>query len=149
MAFVTLEDLQGAIEITVFPNLWNKVKGWLKTNAIALVEGKAEYVGTTPRVLADAISPELTPSGSVKLMRPAGRATQPSPPAVPAAAPGATLAPEMAAMDPTGEPDPDWDNVPPPEPLGEAAPGAGAGGSTSPSATLTPTAPASGTVIAE
>jgi DNA polymerase-3 subunit alpha len=34
MAFVTLDDLQGAIEITVFPNLWNKVKGWLKTDPI-------------------------------------------------------------------------------------------------------------------
>jgi len=148
MAFVTLEDLQGVIEITVFPNLWNKVKGWLKTNAIALVEGKAEYVGTTPRVLADAISAELTPSGSVKLMRPAGRATLPSPPAVPAAAPSATLEPEVAAMDPTGEPDPDWDNVPPPEPLVEALPGTVTEGIASPSASRTPVAHASGTVLA-
>ncbi len=127
MAFVTLEDLQGAIEVTVFPNLWNKVKNWLKTDSIALVEGKAEYVGATARVLADNISAELTPSGSIKTMPPATRAARPAPAAIPIAAPSVPLEHEVAADDPSGELEPDWDRDVPPEPFAEASSGAGLG----------------------
>jgi hypothetical protein len=116
--------LQGAIEITVFPNLWNRVKGWLKTNVIALVEGKAEYVGATPRVLADNISAELTPSGSVKAVPSTSR---PAAAVLPIVAPSAPVEHEAAADDPTGGTEPDWDSEPPPEPLVEALPAASLG----------------------
>jgi DNA polymerase-3 subunit alpha len=143
MAFVTLEDLQGAIEITVFPNLWNKVKDWLKTNAIALVEGKAEFVGATPRVLADAISPELTPSGSTKSMSAPNRASKSPSPAVPFPAPSPAHTPEVAAIDPAIEPEPDWDNLLPPEPFVESLPATGGQAAVAPSVTLGPVAHAS------
>jgi DNA polymerase III subunit alpha len=121
MAFVTLEDLQGAIEITVFPNLWNRVKSWLKTDSIALVEGKAEFVGATARVLADNISAELTPSGSIKAIPPAARAGRPAPAPIPLVAPSLPVEHEVAADDPAGELEPDWDRDVPPEPFAEAS----------------------------
>jgi len=144
MAFVTLEDLQGAIEITVFPNLWSKVKDWLKTNAIALVEGKAEYMGTTPRVLAESISPELTPSGSTKPVSAAHRASKAPSPAVPASAPSPTPAPEVASIEPVFDPEPDWDNLVPPEPFVEGMAGVGAPGAAAAPIGLGPLAHASG-----
>jgi len=142
MAFVTLEDLQGAIEITVFPNLWNRVKGWLKTNAIALVEGKAEYVGATPRVLADNISAELTPSGSVKAVPVASRPVRPAAAVLPIVVPSTPVEHEAAADDPSSGAEPDWDSEPPPEPLVEALPAVGLGAEGAMAASPAATSPA-------
>ena len=59
MGFVSLEDIQGVMEITIFPSLWSKVKDWLHTDLIVVVDGKAETSGSTPRVLADKITTDL------------------------------------------------------------------------------------------
>ena len=59
MGFLTLEDLQGVVEVTLFPSLWSKVKDWLHADLIVLVEGKAETGGSIPRVLADKVTSDL------------------------------------------------------------------------------------------
>ncbi|MGA2111478.1 MAG: DNA polymerase III subunit alpha [Anaerolineales bacterium] len=59
MGFVSVEDIQGVMEVTVFPSLWSKVKDWLHPDLIVVVEGKAEAGGSTPRVLADKITTDL------------------------------------------------------------------------------------------
>jgi DNA polymerase III subunit alpha len=60
MAFVTIEDLQGPIEVIVFNRLWKDVSGWMKPGAIVLVQGKIDSERGDPKVLADSISTELS-----------------------------------------------------------------------------------------
>jgi DNA polymerase-3 subunit alpha len=59
MAFVTVEDLQGAVEVTMFPHCWERSKGFVRDDAVILVRGKTESGSGTPRVLADAATAEI------------------------------------------------------------------------------------------
>ena len=52
MAFVTIEDLQGSIELIIFPSVWEKASSFIKEDVVLVAEGKAES-GNTPRVLVD------------------------------------------------------------------------------------------------
>src|SRR3990172_3385747 len=75
MAFVTLEDLQGPVDLVVFHRLWNDVAGWIKPGAIVLVRGKIDSERGEPKVLADSLTTEFD------FTRPAdsGRAPDPAP----------------------------------------------------------------------
>ncbi|MBF8256036.1 MAG: dnaE, partial [Anaerolineales bacterium] len=42
MGFVTLEDLQGTIELVVFTRLWNEIAGWIEARKIVVVKGKVD-----------------------------------------------------------------------------------------------------------
>ena len=75
MAFVTLEDLQGPIEVVVFNRLWKDVAGWLKPGAIVLVRGKIDSERGDPKVLADSLSTELSIVTSKETPRPGQTAT--------------------------------------------------------------------------
>ncbi|MCU0489671.1 MAG: DNA polymerase III subunit alpha, partial [Anaerolineales bacterium] len=59
MGFVTIEDLQGSIELVVFPKSWEKYAELISYDQIILVDGKADPEGTEPKVLVDAISTEF------------------------------------------------------------------------------------------
>jgi DNA polymerase-3 subunit alpha len=75
MAFVTLEDLQGPVDLVVFQRLWKDVAGWIKPGAIVLVRGKIDSERGEPKVLADSLTTEFD------FTRPAdsGRAPDPEP----------------------------------------------------------------------
>lgn len=60
MAFVTLEDLQGTIELVIFPRTWEKAAGTVQIDKIVLVEGKVDTQSGDPKVLVDKISHEFT-----------------------------------------------------------------------------------------
>jgi DNA polymerase-3 subunit alpha len=94
MAFVTLEDLQGSIELVVFPRTWEKFIGLLTVDRIVLVDGKVDAQGGEPKVLVDSVAVEFTrkvsaeaepapASGWANPARPAARkpafASQPEP----------------------------------------------------------------------
>jgi DNA polymerase-3 subunit alpha len=59
MAFATIEDLQGPIELILFPQVWSKAKDLVKEDALLVVEGKAEAGNSTPRVLADSVTADI------------------------------------------------------------------------------------------
>lgn len=59
MGFVTIEDLQGSIELVVFPKSWEKYAEMINYDQIILVDGKADQEGSEPKVLVDAISTEF------------------------------------------------------------------------------------------
>jgi DNA polymerase-3 subunit alpha len=59
MAFVTLEDLQGEIELVIFPRTWAKVMGALHIDDIVLVNGKVDNKGSEPKILVDNITTEI------------------------------------------------------------------------------------------
>ncbi len=60
MGFVTLEDLQGSIELVVFTRVWTDVSRWLTPGSIVLVRGKVDSERGDPKVLADEITREFT-----------------------------------------------------------------------------------------
>ena len=108
MGFVTLEDLQGTIELVVFTRLWSEIAGWIEARKIVVVKGKVDAERGDPKVLADSISTEFS------LVRPRS-ATPVS--AVPAAAPADDL-----DESPQPAPAPEAEREPDPEPAPEAEP---------------------------
>lgn len=60
MAFATLEDIQGNIELVIFPRTWEKISNLVTFDKILLVDGKVDNPeGSEPKVLVDSVSTEL------------------------------------------------------------------------------------------
>lgn len=59
MAFVTLEDIQGSIELVIFANTWQKVKSSIELERIILVEGKPAGDPGEAKVLVDQVFTDL------------------------------------------------------------------------------------------
>jgi len=126
MAFLSLEDVQGTIEVIIFQRLWESLAGKLNLNEIVLVKGRVDAARGDPKLLADEILSDLSPAHPEAL-------APPRPPAPPS--PGQeTLVPALAEpnqsdLDRVDDPDPDpggnWDpgissagltSIAPPEP---------------------------------
>jgi len=56
MAFVSLEDLQGPLELVVFSRVWERFSNLLKIDQIVLIDGKADTATGDPKVLVDAVT---------------------------------------------------------------------------------------------
>jgi DNA polymerase-3 subunit alpha len=65
MAFATIEDLQGAIELVIFPRTWTKCSELIQMDKIILVEGRVDSQGAEPKVLVDNVSTEFSMVTSV------------------------------------------------------------------------------------
>jgi DNA polymerase-3 subunit alpha len=57
MGFVTIEDVEGSIEVTVFPELFRQTVAHLRGGAPILVRGKVEGTVTARKLLADDVRP--------------------------------------------------------------------------------------------
>ncbi|MFC1816385.1 OB-fold nucleic acid binding domain-containing protein, partial [Thermodesulfobacteriota bacterium] len=55
MAFVTIEDLQGSVEVTVFPSIYTAVYDLLGEDAAILIQGQVQKDEKTVKILADNI----------------------------------------------------------------------------------------------
>jgi DNA polymerase-3 subunit alpha len=60
MGFVTLEDLQGTIELVVFNRVWSRVVDWLEPGIIVKVIGKVDRERGDPKILTDEITQEIS-----------------------------------------------------------------------------------------
>jgi len=78
MGFITLEDLQGMIELVVFSRVWNDVSKWLQPEMIVLVKGKVDTERGDPKVLVDMITADLKMVQPTREASPAHAATNPS-----------------------------------------------------------------------
>ena len=56
MAFVTLEDVYGQIEVIVFPKVFEKARALIKEEQIVRVVGKLQIKDGTPQVLAEEVT---------------------------------------------------------------------------------------------
>ena len=56
MAIVTLEDLQGSIEVVVFPRLYETTRPLLGDGAILLIAGRVDHKGEEISLLADLVA---------------------------------------------------------------------------------------------
>ncbi len=59
MAWVTLEDLTGTIELVVFPRTWEKFQFALEVGGVILAEGKVDAQSNPSKVLVDNIRTEI------------------------------------------------------------------------------------------
>jgi DNA polymerase III subunit alpha len=65
MGFVTLEDVQGSIELVVFPRTWDKYWEELEVDRVVLVDGKVDAQSGDPKVLVDSITTDLKTIGPI------------------------------------------------------------------------------------
>lgn len=109
MAIVTLEDVQGTVEVVVFPRTWEETASTWKEGAILLVAGRIDHRGDNVSLLADlvvewdaaaAAGPEVFARQVAAADR--GRGGRRSPPA---AASGSTIGAARSRPQPNGAPD--------------------------------------------
>ena len=93
MGFVTLEDVQGNIELVVFPRTWEKYGALFEPEKIVLVDGHVDAESGDPKVLVDSVTTEFKTIVSTDA---------PAPPAPPKNAPGAR--PASAGKPPAARP---------------------------------------------
>jgi hypothetical protein len=65
MGFVTLEDIQGNIELVLFPRTWEKYIGIIEPDRIVVIDGRLDLEGAEPKVLVDNISTDLSITTSI------------------------------------------------------------------------------------
>jgi DNA polymerase-3 subunit alpha len=59
MGFVTIEDIQGSIELLLFTRTWEQYHAQLSSGQIIIVEGKVDQTSTPPKILVDTIKTEI------------------------------------------------------------------------------------------
>jgi len=59
MGFVTIEDIQGAVELVVFSRLLKDVVEWLEVNLIVVAKGKLDRERGEPKVLVDQLTTDF------------------------------------------------------------------------------------------
>jgi DNA polymerase-3 subunit alpha len=65
MGFVTLEDVQGNIELVIFPRTWDKVVEMIEPDRVVVVDGRVDAASGEPKILVDTITTELTAYSAV------------------------------------------------------------------------------------
>ena len=60
MGFVTIEDIQGNIELVLFPKTWTRTREMLTVGQIIVVDGKVDTSNTPPKILVDGIKTDMT-----------------------------------------------------------------------------------------
>jgi len=75
MAFVELEDVQGTIEVIVFPRTYEETHGMWETEKVVVVRGKVDIKGGNgPKIICDKVDDNIT------RIAPESRVSQPSAP---------------------------------------------------------------------
>ncbi len=59
MAFATVEDLQGSLDLVIFPSTWKEVSHWLAVEQIVVITGKVDAKGKDAKILVDSITREV------------------------------------------------------------------------------------------
>jgi DNA polymerase-3 subunit alpha len=127
MAFATIEDFQGVIELVIFPRTYTKYQDLIYWDNIIMVDGKVDSRGAEPKVLVDHITTELDhviplqTYDRSRTVKPRGRVDSPPKPDI---KPSSSPPPDRPAptSTPVSEPavddTPEWDDSgmpPPPE----------------------------------
>ncbi len=105
MGFATLEDIQGTVELVVFPKTWEKYHELLKMDTVISAEGRLDAQSGDPKVLVDKLS-EVQPDEFVD--------DSPSSTTMPAPGSQGRMKPagDLEDTPPEEPPPPDWDELP-------------------------------------
>jgi DNA polymerase-3 subunit alpha len=60
MAFAQIEDLQGTVELVIFPRVWEETKELWRPERILVVRGKVSLRGRDPGIIVDSATNEIT-----------------------------------------------------------------------------------------
>ncbi len=60
MGFVSIEDLQGTVELVVFPKTWNKARTLCEQGKVIVIDGKVDSSSQPPKILVDVIRTDVT-----------------------------------------------------------------------------------------
>jgi DNA polymerase-3 subunit alpha len=107
MAWVTLEDLTGVIELVLFPRTWEKFQFALEVGGVIVAEGKVDANSNPAKVLVDNIRTEL------KLTAPAQIPLQPQPQHAPGQKPESIIKKPSPAPSPGSDTSRGSDDDPP------------------------------------
>lgn len=67
MAFAQLEDLQGTVELVIFPRVWEESRELWEPERILVVRGKVSLRGREPSVIVDSATNEITTARPVDI----------------------------------------------------------------------------------
>jgi DNA polymerase III subunit alpha len=71
MGFISVEDLQGHLELVVFPRAWKEISSWVAIEQIVLIKGKVDAKGSgSAKVLVDSLSREFKVTKALTPARP-------------------------------------------------------------------------------
>ncbi len=104
MGFATIEDVQGFIELVIFPRAWEACGDLLKPDAVVIATGKADCESGDPKVLVDRLA-EIDLTKPLKKRNGKKKADESGAPAVKPAEP---------AAEEQSDYEPDWNALPPP-----------------------------------
>ncbi len=65
MGFVTIEDIQGTIELVMFPKTWTKFSDKMTVGQIIIVKGKVDNANPPAKILVDEIDTEIKVTSTV------------------------------------------------------------------------------------
>jgi DNA polymerase-3 subunit alpha len=65
MGFVTIEDIQGVIDLVMFPRTWKQFSNMLVVGQIIIVEGKVDANSSPPKILVDSVRTDFEMKVSV------------------------------------------------------------------------------------
>jgi DNA polymerase-3 subunit alpha len=114
MGFVTLEDVQGNIELVVFPRTWDQYWETFEVDSVVLVDGKLDAQSGDPKVLVDTVTADpksftvVVPPNPAASNLPSRPADQPRPAQTPVSNQQTSSITASTAMDD------DWGSLPPP-----------------------------------
>ncbi|MGD2207218.1 MAG: DNA polymerase III subunit alpha, partial [Anaerolineae bacterium] len=60
MAFAQIEDLQGTVEVVIFPRTWEETRDLWQPERVLVVRGKVSLRGREPSIIADSVTNEIT-----------------------------------------------------------------------------------------
>jgi DNA polymerase-3 subunit alpha len=60
MAFVGLEDMQGVVDLVIFPKVWQKYQDLVQYDKVVIVDGRVDTQRGEPKILVETISTEGT-----------------------------------------------------------------------------------------
>ena len=71
MGFVSVEDLQGHLELVVFPRAWKEISPWVAVEQIVFIKGKVDAKGSgSAKILVDSLSREFKVTKALTPTRP-------------------------------------------------------------------------------
>jgi len=59
MGFITIEDLQGSIDLVLFPSIWERYTNIIEFDQVVIVEGRVDNTSAESKILVDHISTEI------------------------------------------------------------------------------------------
>jgi DNA polymerase-3 subunit alpha len=59
MAFATLEDIQGEVELVIFPRAWKQISNQMEIDKLVIAEGRIDPESSEPKLLVDTIKTDL------------------------------------------------------------------------------------------